>query len=679
MSNIIGFLESIEKLAYKILLWVILIPKTIIQITINPGWAPEYIKGELKQEKSPFDEYISPIVLLLIVALIPAMVINFLPVFGTTISSPAETEATTNHFLWFDAETSFKSTSPRMRYTSSWYVQEVTTDELGNNVYTEIYRENHDNNNWYIEDVNNNTTRETFYYEFKPGEYDVNVYVEKIDTEKNNIPVESYFSYLRVYVSENPEEQIYISNFSSKPKSKEGDKKGFEKLTDQIKKETTIFLALGLLIPPLLFALATKLFTSEAITENALRESFYAQCYYFTPINLAFWASYYADYFFTPDIFGYKTYSAASAILYLPLLLAVVWFIGIEIQAVSRERQTRGWISFLIVLICIVIVGVSISLVTSFSNIKDNLRVTSIWIYPVATGVLLLGFAISWYKRMKAENRKIRLGEIILISALLIIITLFVIAFAFGEKISSSIPIEETGLDTDVAVVTASPEIQESPPATEPPTQTLPTDTPLSDAQPFYTEEFDTNNDNWTYFVVDGNTNRIADEDNPGLSVFTGNGALTFDLNDNNLWTYSTYDPFEYEDVRIDMRVTNRGVNTNDVSLICRYTDTGWYEFNIGNDGLYTILFAKVDSSDNVSYKTIFEGGSTAIKSGKGTNEYTAICSGRTLSLYINGKETRVITETNYNLTSGKIGISVSSFDVLPVAIDVDWVMISEP
>ena len=175
MNNIIGFLESIEKLAYKILLWVILIPKTIIQITINPSWAPGYIKGELQQEKSPFDEYISPIVLLLIVALIPAMVFNFLPVFGTTISSPAEKEATTDRFLMFDSETSFISGSTRMRYTSLWFVEEITgTDELGNPVYREIYRENHNSDNWYIEEVNNTTTRETFYFEFEPGAYYVN-------------------------------------------------------------------------------------------------------------------------------------------------------------------------------------------------------------------------------------------------------------------------------------------------------------------------------------------------------------------------------------------------------------------------------------------------------------------------------------------------------------------------
>jgi hypothetical protein len=62
-----------------------------------------------------------------------------------------------------------------------------------------------------------------------------------------------------------------------------------------------------------------------------------------------------------------------------------------------------------------------------------------------------------------------------------------------------------------------------------------------------------------------------------------------------------TYDPYVYEDVRIDARVINRGVNNNNVSLVCRYTDSGWYEFNIANNGLYWIYAAEVSAGGNVS------------------------------------------------------------------------------
>lgn len=228
------------------------------------------------------------------------------------------------------------------------------------------------------------------------------------------------------------------------------------------------------------------------------------------------------------------------------------------------------------------------------------------------------------------------------------------------------------------------------PPATQPPA--VPTDTEVAateapteapteaaaQAEQYFTEEFD-HNDNWTYYVVDGTNSTITDQDNPKMSVQTDQSLLAFDLNDKNLWVYVTYDPYEYENVRIDAKVINRGVNNNNVSLICRHTDTGWYEFNIANNGLYWIYATQVDGSGKVSYYSIYNGGSNAIKAGKETNEYTAICKDKTLSLFINGKEARTVTDKKYTLTSGKIGVSVSSFDTLPVNVDFDSVKISEP
>lgn len=238
--------------------------------------------------------------------------------------------------------------------------------------------------------------------------------------------------------------------------------------------------------------------------------------------------------------------------------------------------------------------------------------------------------------------------------------------------------------------VTAQPEqeeavqaVEETPPDASAPTeiQAQPTEVPPTEApsaMEFFTEEFDVN-DNWTYFVVDGDSSAITDVDNPKMQLHTENSFLTFDLGGEGLWVYVTYDPFQYEDVRIDARVVNRGVNTNNVSLICRYTESGWYEFNVANNGLYWIYAAQVSSDSKVSYGLVYNGGSNKIKSGRETNEYTAICNGRTLSLFINGAEARTVTENKYGLTSGNVGISVSSFDVLPVAVDVDWFKISEP
>jgi hypothetical protein len=110
--------------------------------------------------------------------------------------------------------------------------------------------------------------------------------------------------------------------------------------------------------------------------------------------------------------------------------------------------------------------------------------------------------------------------------------------------------------------------------------------------------------------------------------------------------------------------------------LICRYSDDlGWYEFNIANNGTYTILWY-----DNVSlkdYKLLFSGGSNLIKMGKDVNEYTAICNKDKLTLGINGVEVRTVTDKS--LKEGLTGISVSSFDVLPIIAEFDYFGVSVP
>jgi hypothetical protein len=220
-------------------------------------------------------------------------------------------------------------------------------------------------------------------------------------------------------------------------------------------------------------------------------------------------------------------------------------------------------------------------------------------------------------------------------------------------------------------------------PTEVPPTEVVvATEAPV-DAQDYFTEEFDTN-DNWTYFVIDGSNSKIMEDDDPDVSILTEDSKLKFDLGSENRWAYVTYDPYEYEDVRVDARVINRGVNNNNVSLICRYSEDSsgkkyWYEFNIANNGLYWIYAAQANAVGEVGYGLIYNGGSNDIKAGKEINEYTIICRDRKLSLYINGKEARTIEDKQYAYTSGMVGVSASSFDTLPVAVDFDWVTISEP
>ncbi len=204
------------------------------------------------------------------------------------------------------------------------------------------------------------------------------------------------------------------------------------------------------------------------------------------------------------------------------------------------------------------------------------------------------------------------------------------------------------------------------PTATEAPAEPTATEAPT--ALDFYKEEFEGDLSNYSYFEFNGKDDDAEPKNEDGF--------LVFDLQKENLWVYVTYDAFSYENVRVDLKADNRGKNNNNVSLICRYSDEGWYEFNIANNGLYSIL-AYVEQDRR--YYTIYNGGSTLIKQGKDENEYTFICKDDELTGGINGVEVKTIKDTKYKLRDGKVGFSVSSFDVLPILVNVDYFQISEP
>ena len=220
----------------------------------------------------------------------------------------------------------------------------------------------------------------------------------------------------------------------------------------------------------------------------------------------------------------------------------------------------------------------------------------------------------------------------------------------------------------------------EAPPPTEvPPTEKPATEapSPMPAVKQFFTEEFDSplTND-WDILTVTASDNADPDK----VTVEAQAGRLIWDFDSEYVYYYMFFNAFNYDDVRVDVRADNRGRNNNSISLICRYDpNVGWYEFNIANNGLYDILYAEIASNGDIGYETIVNGGSNAIKQGKEVNEYSITCDGDQLSLTINGDEVKTVTERNYGLREGQVGMSVSSFNVLPILIEMDWFKISEP
>lgn len=226
------------------------------------------------------------------------------------------------------------------------------------------------------------------------------------------------------------------------------------------------------------------------------------------------------------------------------------------------------------------------------------------------------------------------------------------------------------GIDFGTGTEAPEPIVQPSP-QTQPTTPPQPTAVPQSAR--FFKENFDGNADNWKPFVTSGELGQL------NLSVKSGYYA--FDFSALQVWGYAIYTPEVYADVRIEAVVENRGNNNNNVTLVCRYSETdGWYEASIANNGLWWLYYGKWDNNHKTaSYSRIYNGGSNDIRQGKDINTYTLTCQGRTLSLMINGIEIHKVDDNKYVLRDGNVGIGVSSFNTLPIKVEFDSVEISEP
>lgn len=74
--DFLKILDSIEEVLYRMALWIVLVPRTLWFILSRPGQIFSYIESELDKEPDKrFEEYISPVLLWVLVALVPHMML----------------------------------------------------------------------------------------------------------------------------------------------------------------------------------------------------------------------------------------------------------------------------------------------------------------------------------------------------------------------------------------------------------------------------------------------------------------------------------------------------------------------------------------------------------------------------------------------------------------------------
>jgi len=467
--DVVGFLESLEKLAYKILLWVLLIPKTLWQIVAHPKWAPCYIQAQLsnplkteqakvsldtqksnpvkrtfdvqkpKQEKVPFDEFVSPMILLFMVALAPALILILLPDHDIGISSFQTEGSTMARNMTFKAEAAFIPMSGSMRDQYTWHVELIATDgagtlrydENGDLVSQEIYRETYDeyadrtkitilgSQNEYIGEVHTQLTRDRnlsedeFQYSFeRDGNYFVYARVVRSDIKRNDVVLDEQETRVLVEVPIDDGQPISVRNYDQSGTTGE--------YGNLLTSETAIIVALFLMTPPLFFAWMIRLGSGNPISETLLKGSFYTQCYYFSPLCLAIWVTFYGFYFYTLDIFSFYNEYYQFALL-LPVTLAFCWFINAETHAIEYERELSPWQSFVVVVVFIFALYLMVKLISNLwsSTPQDEIRKWLVGGSPPVFYLILPGMLVYRFFGWFIKGNKFLPSDLILLLSFL--------------------------------------------------------------------------------------------------------------------------------------------------------------------------------------------------------------------------------------------------------------------
>ena len=209
------------------------------------------------------------------------------------------------------------------------------------------------------------------------------------------------------------------------------------------------------------------------------------------------------------------------------------------------------------------------------------------------------------------------------------------------------------------------PETVDTAPAILPTETILPTSTPEPFPQ-FFTEQFDSESPYWE-FLQTGGASLVA----PTFS----NGLLRIDLSTTDTWMIGIHDANTYENVFV--RATTSVSPTGSAGLICRYSEDGWYEFNIATDGAYSLLLGQWLSDGVVKYIPIVNDVSNKLAELTNT-QIGMFCQDNFVQMYANETMISRVEVTNYGLTEGKVGISAASFTEAPASVLFDQVQVSD-
>jgi hypothetical protein len=173
----------------------------------------------------------------------------------------------------------------------------------------------------------------------------------------------------------------------------------------------------------------------------------------------------------------------------------------------------------------------------------------------------------------------------------------------------------------------------------------------------------DLNNDiskDWGLKIIYGLENQLIWSQEDGqirLELLPGNEADFAFFNKGN----------NYEDVIVQVEARYLESSASYVSVICRASEKGWYEFRINSQGYYEVLkFDQYLKNQGKNAYTSLIGEvlrSPLVKTGKEINRLALSCSGNQLKAYINNeqvfKDRRPLEISDDSFSDGTIGFGV--------------------
>jgi hypothetical protein len=217
--------------------------------------------------------------------------------------------------------------------------------------------------------------------------------------------------------------------------------------------------------------------------------------------------------------------------------------------------------------------------------------------------------------------------------------------------------------------------IEEDEPTDEPEevqvTEAAETEEPATD-ESYFTEEFESD-PKWDLIVVPDHPDPTKQSDPESVTINFSDSRMIFNIPEVWLSAFYTYTGETYENVRVDIEYQNRGVNSQQVSLVCRSDgEDESYELEVSNDGTWVF---------KVNRRPMSNGASTAIKTGKSTNHHTLLCVDNEISFFFNGVEPKgsPYIDNQAVLGEGYAGFVVTAKKAIPVDVEIDWFQISEP